>query len=270
MDFIIAFVLAIVQGVTEFLPVSSSAHLILPAQLLNIPDQGLLFDTAVHGGTLVAVSLYYRQDIIAIIQAWTIGLMKNKKGKSNKQHKENRHLAIWLVLASIPVLAGGYYFYDVISSDLRNVTIITATTIIFAPLLWWAYLGDKNKSKPTVWVILLCGFAQILALIPGVSRSGITLTCALAAGYKTDAAARISFLLSIPTIGAAFAYGMLQVILLGELEGFLLALMGFVVAGVFAYLTIGIFLKLLNKVGMGPFVIYRMLLGLILFAFVIA
>ncbi|MBE8182117.1 MAG: undecaprenyl-diphosphate phosphatase [Candidatus Portiera sp.] len=263
MDFLIAFLLAIVQGITEFLPISSSAHLILPSQIFNFPDQGLLFDTAVHGGTLMAVSTYYRKDILAIINSWTRGIKKKKL-------QEDRMLAVWIALASLPVLACGYYFYDIVSGELRNVAVITATTIIFAPLLWWSYLGDKKKSKPSGWIILLCGFSQILALVPGVSRSGITITCALAAGYTTDSAARISFLLSIPTIGAAFAYGMLKVILTGELDGVLLALIGFVVSGVLAYLTIGIFLRLLNKVGMAPFVIYRMLLGLTLFAFVIA
>lgn len=263
MDYLIAFLLAIVQGITEFLPISSSAHLILPAQLFNIPDQGLLFDTAVHGGTLTAVSLYYRKDILAIIKSWTSGIKDQQLG-------ETRMMAVWIALASLPVLACGYYFYDIVSGELRNVTVITATTIIFAPLLWWAYLGDKNKNKPSGFIILLCGFSQILALVPGVSRSGITLTCALAAGYTTDSAARISFLLSIPTIGAAFGYSILKVVLLGKLEGVLLALGGFVVSGILAYLTIGIFLRLLNKVGMAPFVIYRMLLGLILFAFVIA
>ncbi len=263
MEYLIAFLLAIVQGVTEFLPVSSSAHLILPSQLLKIPDQGLLFDTAVHGGTLAAVILYYRQDILAIIKSWTSGI------REKKLH-EQRMLTLWIALGSLPVLASGYFLYGLVSSELRDTAVITATTIIFAPLLWWSSLGAKTKVKPSGLIILLCGLSQILALVPGVSRSGITLTCALAAGYKPESAARISFLLSIPTIGAAFFYGLLVAILEESSEGILLALGGFFVAGIFAYFTIGIFLRLLNKMGMGPFVIYRMLLGAILFAFVIA
>lgn len=261
MDYLIASLLAIIQGITEFLPVSSSAHLILPAQIFGIADQGLLFDTAVHGGTLLAVMSYYRQDMLAMLQSWTTGVRKTE------QH-QTRELALWLLVASIPVLVLGYVCYDFISTELRNVQVIAMTTIIFAPLLWWASRGNKPHSIPDMKVILLCGLLQPLALIPGVSRSGITITVAMAVGYDAQSAARISFLLSVPTIGAASAYGILQIINSGDFAGLMLALWGALLAGVFAYLTIGIFLGLIKQVGLLPFVVYRLLLGLVLLLFI--
>ena len=257
-----ASLLAIVQGITEFLPVSSSAHLILPAQLLDLPDQGLLFDTAVHGGTLLAVMFYYRKDIGEMLGSW---LSKPKTA----QQEASRQLLLWLVLASIPVLLVGYLSYDFVSSELRSVAVIASTTIIFGVILGLAARGKKTKGIPTAMIILLCGIAQILALIPGVSRSGISMTVALAAGYEGQSAARISFLLAMPVIGAAFAYGILQIILAGDFQGLALALWGALLSAVFAYFTIDFFIRFVKRIGMMPFVIYRLLLGAVLWLWLI-
>ena len=259
-DYIIASLLAIIQGITEFLPISSSAHLILPSQLLDIPDQGLLFDAAVHGGTLIAVCIYYRQDILMMIKSWTLGI-------KDSDQKDSRYFALWLVIATIPVLAVGYVYLDFISSQLRNTMIIAITTIVFGLLLWWAARGEKLYEKPNPWTVLLCGAVQVLALVPGVSRSGITITMAMALGLKGEAAARLSFLLSVPVIGSAFAYSILKIIQRGDFDGLLVALWGAFLAGIFAYLTIGVFISLLNRVGMTPFVVYRLMLGLLLLLF---
>lgn len=262
MELIIASLLAIVQGVTEFLPVSSSAHLILPAQLWDISDQGLMFDTAVHGGTLLAVMTYFRKDIqqmfISCIPGWKY-----------KELATERNTVLLILVASIPVLVCGYLFYGFVSNELRNIRVISATSIIFGILLWWASRGNKNKRKPDAIIILLCGISQILALVPGVSRSGITITCALANGYDPQSAARLSFLLSIPVISAAFFYGIWK--LINEESGgdLIIALWGAFLAAVFAYLTIGVFLNLLSRVGIFPFVIYRILLGVGLIIFIL-
>ena len=262
MGLIIASLLAVIQGVTEFLPISSSAHLILPAQLFDIRDQGLMFDTAVHGGTLLAVTIYFRKDILAMLAACSSGWRQ-------PQAAEERKMAFFILLGSIPVLASGYFFYDFIATKLRSVEVIAATTIAFGILLWLASRGIKAKQRLSPWVIVLCGICQIFALVPGVSRSGITITFALFAGYTPQSAARLSFLLSLPVIGAAFLYGILRLVLEGEQGNLFVALWGAALAALFAYLTIGIFFRLLAKVGIVPFVIYRLLLGVGLIVFIV-
>ncbi len=248
--------LAIVQGITEFLPISSSAHLLLPSLLFDLPDQGLMFDTSVHGGTLVAVVAYFRSDI---------GRMLKSFFYSN--FEKDRRFAIWLLVASLPVLITGFFVVDFVETHLRNLWVVSWTTLLFALLLWWAAARKGNRIDPSPRILLIVGLAQVMALVPGVSRAGITITAGLWQGLTPQAAARLAFLFSIPVIAAAFAFGIYRLIQLGEAERLVEAAVAFLVAAIFAYLTISFFLRLVSYVGIMPFVIYRLLLGSILLLF---
>lgn len=263
--------LALLQGLTEFLPISSSAHLILLPRFLDWPDQGLGFDVAVHVGTLAAVIGYFRREIAEMARdGWRSVVTGRQVGTST--------LAWGVVLGTIPVVVAGWFlnFFD--TQFLRTPQVIAASTVFFALLLWWAdrraariHHAEPHHAKihnehTLGWRdILIIGLAQVLALIPGVSRSGITLTAGLALGLTRAGAARFSFLLAIPAIASAG-------VLMGadtpgnEAQVSWTALMlGALVSGVAAYLTIHFFLRLLERVGVLPFVIYRLLLGVVLF-----
>jgi undecaprenyl-diphosphatase len=254
-------VLALIQGLTEFLPVSSSAHLILGGKVFGWPDQGLAFDVATHLGTLVAVLFYFRHDLAQLARAW---LAPARDGAD----RWNRQLGLYLMLASIPVLLVGFLAHGLVETYLRDVRVIAWTTVIFGLLLWLAdVLGGRGKALQDLKLggALLIGLAQVLALVPGTSRSGITITAGRFLGLDPEAAARFSFLLAIPVIAAAGGYGALQVVS-GEAgidwAQFVLAL-GF--AAVAGWLCIAAFLALLRRVGLLPFVVYRLCLGGLLF-----
>ncbi|KGD65630.1 bacitracin resistance protein BacA/undecaprenol kinase [Alcanivorax nanhaiticus] len=260
MDWFQALILALIQGLTEFLPISSSAHLILPSEVLGWPDQGLAFDVAVHLGTLLAVMAYYRRDI---------GAMLGGAGQAVAQQKMNEDLRLGLlvVLATIPAVVFGFLGDDWIERELRSALVIAVTTLVFGGLLWLADVyGTRSKPLTQLGIAgaLLIGFAQALALIPGTSRSGITITAALALGFRREEAARFSFLLSIPVILGA---GLLKTKDLIELQvpvDWGLMALGAAVSAVTAYLTIVFFIRLLERVGMLPFVVYRLALGIAL------
>ena len=252
-------VLALVQGLTEFLPVSSSAHLILVSALAGWPDQGLVMDLAVHLGTLLAVVVYFRSTLADMVVAW---LRPDRTDLAAE-----RRLGLQIAIASIPVLLVGLLAYDLVAGLFRNVRIFAWTTIGFGILL---FLADRlaRSDRDLAWLRLpgavWIGLAQVLALVPGVSRSGITLTMGRALGLNADAAARFSFLLSIPVTAAAGGHGLVQVIM----DDSTVAWRDFLVAAGFAALAgwacITVFLGLLRRVGLLPFVVYRMLLGLAL------
>jgi undecaprenyl-diphosphatase len=265
MDTIQIVILAIVQGLTEFLPVSSSAHLILVPMLLQWPDQGLVFDVAVHVGSLIAVLVYFRTEVIDMLVAWTRSLVGGEA-------TSNSRLAWWVILGTVPAVIIGFLFKGIIESDLRSPWVIAITTIVFGLLLWFA---DTRKSKqrseyelklPDVVTI---GLFQAIALIPGTSRSGITMTAGLLLGMTRKAAARFSFLLSIPLI---LASGVLQTAELAQsvqsIDWYALSL-AITLSAISAGLCIHLFLRLIEKVGMMPFVIYRLLLGVILIALLV-
>jgi undecaprenyl-diphosphatase len=252
-----AIVLAILQGLTEFLPVSSSAHLILPAQVLGWPDQGLSFDVAVHIGSLFAVMAYFRRDLWELLQG---------VGSACQQRRPNVHtqMLTCLLIASIPVGLVGFLLQDYVALHLRTVLVIAIATIGFGLLLGFADRRASGAAGLTLKAAMWIGLAQALAIIPGTSRSGITMTAALLCGLDRQHAARFSFLLSIPVILAA---GALQVLELAQSPvpahwGQLLV--GASVSAITAYLTIGWFLRLLDRVGFLPFVIYRCVLGTVL------
>ena len=252
--------LALIQGMTEFLPVSSSAHLILPSQIWGWPDQGLLFDVSVHAGTLCAVLWYFRPTFGSFLTCVMPGSAADRS-------------ELWsLCIATIPVVIVGVVLKDLIAIEARAVVVITVTTLGFGVLMGLAdrvsKRGAMRQGPVSYGHALLIGLAQVFALIPGTSRSGVTITAALFLGYHPAAATRFSFLLSVPVIGGALLV-MLATVDAGETrleaEAMLLA---FVLSAVFAYATIKVFIYWLDKVGLMPFVVYRVLLGLLLWVWI--
>lgn len=258
-DLVRATVLALLQGFTEFLPVSSSAHLILPAALLGWEDQGLAFDVAVHLGTLFAVILYFREDLLAIARGMLLQLTQGKASDDSR-------LGWQLAVATFPVVIAGLLLKDVVETSLREVWVLTASTLVFGLLLW---VADRKPSAGGSVLALswrsaaIIGFAQVLALIPGTSRSGITTTAALFCGLDRASASRFSFLLSIPVIAGAALLLILDLLQQTQVNwgGLLYAL---VVAMLTAFACIHWFLGIITRIGFLPFVIYRLLLGLVL------
>ena len=262
--------LALIQGLTEFLPISSSAHLILPSQILGWVDQGIAFDVAVHVGTLLAVVLYFRKEVGEMSVAWlgTVGV-----GPQKNNNDFNGKLAWWIIFATVPAGLFGLLGKDFIEEHLRSALVIASTTLIFGALL--GIVDVKAKQNVSIEKLgfkgaMYVGIAQAIALIPGTSRSGITMTMGLMLGLSRENAARFSFLLSIPAIAMAGSYLTLKLIL--EAEGVDWQAMGLGVALAFisAYACIHYFLILVNKLGMMPFVIYRMILGFGLLWFIYA
>jgi len=248
--------LAVIQGVTEFLPVSSSAHLILPAQLLGWPDQGLLFDVAVHAGTLCAVMFYFRHTLASLIASLAPGAGAHRS-------------ELWaLTIATVPVLVAGLVLKDVIATEARSIGVITAATLGFGVLLGIADRVSNRagaaRDKVSYRDALLIGMAQVFALIPGTSRSGVTITAALFLGYHPAAASRFSFLLSMPVIAGALLVMLLSWETPAGSASAEVILGAFVIAAVFAYATIKSFMYLLQRVALMPFVVYRLILGMLL------
>lgn len=255
-------VLALVQGLTEFLPISSSAHLILVPVLSSWPDQGLAFDVVVHLGTLTAVVWYFRKDVTQLTVDWTQSCIK-------KQTIGDSRLAWLVIIGTIPVGAAGLIFHDVVDNVLRSPLVIAWATIGFALLLGVAdYLGNNKNTQnehQLSWKNgIFIGFAQAIALIPGTSRSGITMTAGLFAGLTRQGAARFSFLLSIPTILMAGGYKTLKLIQEGNGIDWLSIGLGYLLSALSAYICIHYFLKMLERIGMMPFVLYRLAQGVIL------
>ena len=269
-------ILALLQGLTEFLPISSSAHLILPSQILGWKDQGLGFDVAVHVGTLLAVMLYFRKELGTMSVAWlgTINIGPAKKSTDNQALFEGK-LAWWIIFATIPAGLFGLFGKDLIEEHLRSALVIAATTLLFGFLLGFADVrtGHRKEHKSLENLgfkgAMLIGLAQAIALIPGTSRSGITMTIGLLLGLSRDNAARFSFLLSIPAIAMAGSYLTLKLVLSTETVDWQAIGFGSLVAFISAYACIHYFLILLNKIGMMPFVIYRLVLGFGLLWFVL-
>ncbi|WP_111497497.1 MULTISPECIES: undecaprenyl-diphosphate phosphatase [Marinobacter] len=249
--------LAIIQGLTEFLPISSSAHLILPSQILGWSDQGLAFDVAVHVGTLVAVVWYFRAEVVRLTRSWVGDTLQRRTS-------EDSRLAWAIILGTAPAGLAGLLFEDVIESQLRSALVIALSTIGFGLVLWWSdAVGRREKGLAALGYrdALVIGVAQALALIPGTSRSGITMTAALFLGYRREAAARFSFLLSIPLILAAGLLKTLELAETGSEAQWLDILVGTGVSFVSAVICIHLFLRFLERLGFMPYVIYRLLLG---------
>ena len=253
-------VLAVIQGLTEFLPISSSAHLILPSQVFGWPDQGLAFDVAVHVGTLAAVVWYFRSEVGRLTVAWAGDTLRGRVGQDSG--------LAWAVIAgTVPAGLAGLLLNDFIETALRSGLVIAVSTIGFGLVLWWSdAVGRRKRDLPALTMkdAVVIGVAQALALIPGTSRSGITITAALFLGFGREAAARFSFLLSIPLILAAGLLKTLELVEQGGATDWAAITLGAALSFVSAVVCIHLFLKFLEQLGLMPFVIYRLVLGLLL------
>lgn len=261
MDFFQQLILAIIQGLTEFLPISSSAHLILVPKLLGWVDQGLAFDVAVHVGTLSAVVIYFREELKVMTRDWVSSI-------TTRQQTAESRLAWGVLIGTIPVGLCGLLFKDFIETALRSELVIATTTVLFGLLLLWAdKQGKRERDEHTLtWKdIIFIGCAQAVALIPGTSRSGITITAGLMLGLTRSAAARFSFLLSIPAIALPGMLITFELIQQQSAVNWQSLVVGSIISGFSAYACIHFFLKLLDRIGMVPFVVYRLLLGALLF-----
>lgn len=263
-DVVRATVLALIQGLTEFLPISSSAHLILPSALLGWPDQGLGFDIAVHLGTLLAVVLYFRLDL------WRLATGSWDALATRRMTPESRQVGL-LALATLPVVIVGFLVRSIVEHGFREVETIATTTVVFGILLGAGERvgsGTRCIADMRIKDALVIGLAQILALIPGTSRSGITTTAALFCGMDRVEASRFSFLLSIPVIGAAATLLLVELLQAQTVNWSELAY-GVLISGVSAYCCIHLFLSFINRIGFMPFVYYRILLGAALWAWLL-
>lgn len=254
-------VLALVQGITEFLPISSSGHLILVPILTGWPDQGLLLDVAVHVGSLGAVMLYFRADVGVMLRGlreWRSRGLLDEPG---------RRLIALVAVGTLPVIIAGLALKTIGTEGLRSPAVIGWATLGFGLVLYAAdRLGPRKRMVRDMGfgAALGIGLAQVLALIPGTSRSGITMTAARALGYRRDEAARFSMLLSIPTILAAGALLTLDLIELGLSRIGLQALSAALLAFLSAWLAIALLMRWLQRATFTPFVVYRCVLGVIL------
>lgn len=249
-------VLAIVQGITEFLPISSSGHLILVPNIMHWPDQGHFTDVMVHVGTLFAILIYFWKDVWRLIG----GALELFKGKVTDDGK----LAIYIVLATIPAIAFGLFLKKFGFADLeRNVAVVAWNTILYGILMLIADMvgpQERSMSNMTLGSALIIGVAQALALIPGTSRSGITITAGRFLGFTRPEAARFSFLLGIPAMAGAGVLTFGDAIAAGEaitMDAFYAAILTFF-AGLAA---IAFLMALVRRMSLLPFVIYRMILG---------
>lgn len=257
------FILAVVQGITEFFPISSSGHLVLLPHVMGVPDQGLVIDVAVHVGTLLAIVVYYRKDIRDMIFS-----IFNWQDPARKKH---RTLALCIAVGTIPAIIFGIilqYFYP---NGIRSLAVIAATTLFFGTLMGIAdHFSPRKKTIQDINLksALIIGFAQMLALIPGTSRSGSTMTAARFLGFDRVDAARFSFLLGIPATFGAGLVGLYRLIESGDTDMGMQALIAAIFAFFAALAAISLLMRWLRSYGLLPFVIYRLILGFVLVAFI--
>jgi undecaprenyl-diphosphatase len=262
MDWFQIVMLALIQGVTEFLPISSSAHLILLPHVFGWADQGLAFDLAVHLGTLLAVIGYFYSDLRLMLKDWTNSLL----GGPRTPHA---YMAWGVGLATIPAVLFGAWLGVSGESQLRQPWVIAFTSIGFGVLLGWAdYRARQARTEAQLGLrgYVMIGLAQALALIPGASRSGMTITGGLLLGLTRKAAARISFFMAVPITLAAIMYETMVLVTNPQPEPWLDLGLAALFAFVSALAAIHLFLRMLDRIGMMPFVIYRIVLGVVLLA----
>jgi undecaprenyl-diphosphatase len=265
MDSLQIVVLAIIQGITEFLPISSSGHLILVPYFTSWPDQGLEFDLAVHIGTLTAIVAYFRRTLAAMARDWVRSVAQMREVGESR-------LAWAVLFGTIPAGIVGLAFRHDIETTLRSPFVVACTTIGYALLLLVAdkYGAQQRDERSIGWLdVVVIGCAQALALVPGTSRSGVTITAGLFRNLSREAAARFSFLLAVPVMTAAG---------LAELAGYVgntgpidvrALVLGLVLSAVTGFVCIHYFLKWLTRFGMLPYVLYRLVLGAVLLTLLI-
>jgi len=260
MNLLQAIVLAVVQGISEFLPISSSGHLILVPHFLGWPDQGLAFDVAMHMGTLAALLLYFRRQLATMARAWVESITRRSLTPDSR-------LAWQLLVATIPVGVVGLLFNSYIEEHLRDPLFIAGTLTFFGLLMYAADRlgrGTSNEFNLGWKRAIAIGCAQALALMPGTSRSGITMTAGRALGLSRSGAARFSFLLAIPGIGAAGAYEGLKLLTSPTPIDWTPILVGVVFAAVSGIACIHFLIRFIERIGLLPFTLYRLLIAAII------
>jgi len=244
-------ILSAIQGISEFLPISSSAHLILVSSLYEFKSSSLLIDISLHLGSLFAIVYFFKTDLLDV--------------------KNNKRLLSLIIIGSIPLIVVGYVLYSTgIIYELRNIKIIAWTTLIFGIVLYIADRSNFNKkisSNLNLQSIMFISLFQILSLVPGVSRAGITITAARILKFNRLDSSKISFLLSIPALGGASFLG-LKDVFSQSIEFNYLVIIAIVASFIFSFMTVKFFLIYINKFSMNAFVIYRILIALILFAII--
>ena len=239
-------ILSAIQGISEFLPVSSVAHLVFISKYYSFTNQNLLIDICLHLGSLIAIVFYFRSDLFQIIK--------------------NKNFLIKIIIGTIPIIPIGYILYQTgLINELRNLKVIGWMSLLFGILL---YVADKSKMNKkinsgfTVKSAIIIGLFQILSLIPGVSRSGITITSARLLGFDRFDSSKISFFLSIPTLAAASLLGIYNIYKEDSAELNFLAIIAVIFSFIFSYFTIALFLNFVKKFSLNIFVIYRIILSL--------
>lgn len=263
-------VLGIIQGLTEFLPISSSGHLVFVPKIFGWRDQGLSFDVIVHLGSLVAVAIYFREKLLKMLLG--VVLVKSRK------YKVERRFAWLIILTIIPAGIVGLLFGDWIETNLRSSLVIGVGLVFWGIVLWIADVYSKKikvesrkNTKQVDWKsVLFIGCAQAVALIPGTSRSGITMTAGLFSKLDKKSAAEFSFLMSVPIIMLAGGLNLLELIQkgLGDLNLPVL-IAGFVAAAVSGFIAIAGLMKIIQKWSFKPFVIYRIIVGVLILLFLV-
>ena len=247
-DFFEIFLLSIIQGVSEFIPVSSAAHLILASSIYEFRNQSLLIDISLHLGSLMAILFYFKDDIF--------------------NFKKNKNLFYKIIIGTLPLIIFGYFLYSTnIIYQIRNIKVIAWATLFFGILI---YIADKNKflkkidTDFTIRSVLIIGFFQVIALIPGVSRAGITITAGRILGFDRTDSTKISFYLSIPALAGASALG-IKDLFKENIEFNFLVIVGVFLSFIFSLITIKFFLKFIKKFSLNLFVVYRIFLATVLF-----
>jgi len=245
-------ILSVIQGVSEFLPVSSAAHLVLVSKYYAFTNQSLLIDICLHLGSLIAIIFYFRNDLLNFVK--------------------NKNFLIKILVGTIPIIPAGYLLYETgLINQLRNLEVIGWMSLIFGILL---YVSDRSKITKKIETdfsnrsALFIGLFQVLSLIPGVSRSGITITSGRLLGFERFDSAKISFFLSIPTLAAASLLGIYNIYKEGSTELNFLAVIAVIFSFIFSYITIALFLNFVKKFSLNIFIIYRIILSLIILAVV--
>jgi undecaprenyl-diphosphatase len=250
-DIIEVIILSAIQGISEFLPISSSAHLILVSSLYEFKNSSLLIDISLHLGSLFAIIYYFREDLLNV--------------------RSNKRLLGLIIIGSIPLIIVGYVLYSTgIIYNLRNIKVIAWTTLVFGIIL---YIADKNRfdkkisSNLNLQSILFISLFQVISLVPGVSRAGITITAARILKFNRLDSGKISFLLSIPALVGASFLG-LKDVFTQSIEFNYLIIIAILTSFIFSFVTVKFFLIYINKFSMNIFVIYRIIIALILFALI--
>ena len=261
MSFLPILVLSVTQGLLEFLPISSSGHLVVFGYFLNFSDHELLLDVSMHLGSLCAVCLYFKREILDILKGLP-GLISNEKN-------ENELLSSNVILSSIPIIViGGIIFLTGLADKLRNIEIIALSTIVFALLLYYADKDQIGKGKSIRELksaeAILVGLAQVFSVIPGASRAGVVFTAARFLKINRVESARYAMIISIPVILMSSAIPIIELIREPIVQNIFYAVTGFLVSAFVAYFSIAVLLRFLQSYSMLPFVIYRIIFGTIL------